>query len=140
MPCKDTKSVITVRLDSCERLINFNFTKDTCGKVIGDGTGYNAICIGMKAEDILKNEFSEIVERLEAEGSEDQFLLYLEWDALRSAIAQYQGKDEEIDPAKRQIASIVHDGDEVEIRQIIRPPKDMPKLIPCRVRAKQDIA
>ncbi len=137
MPCKDTKSVITVRLDSCERLINFNFNKDTCGKVIGDGTGYNAICIGMKAEDILNNEFSEIVERLEAEGSEEQFLLYLEWDALRSAIAQYLGKDDGADTKKRQIASIIHDGENVEISQIIQPLENMPKLVPCRVRAKE---
>jgi len=140
MPCKDTKSVISVRLDSLERLVDFDYSKDTCGKAIGGGTGYKEICVGRKIEDILNIEFLDIVEKLGTQDSEEQFLLYMEWDALRSAIAQYQGKDEEIDPAKRQIASIVHDGDEVEIRQIIRPPKDMPKLIPCRVRAKQDIA
>jgi len=138
MPCKDTKSVITVRLDSCERLINFNFAKDTCGKTIGDGTGYNAICIGMKPEKILEIEFSDIVEQLEAEGSEEQFLLYLEWDALRSAIAQYLGKDDGTDTTKRQIASIIHDGENVEISQIIQPPENMPKLVPCRVRAKEN--
>ena len=92
----------------------------------------------MKAEDILKNEFSEIVERLEAEGSEEQFLLYLEWDALRSAVAQYLGKDDGDDAARRQIVSIIHDGEKVEISQVIQPPENMPKLVPCRVRAKEN--
>ena len=139
MPCKDTKSVITVRLDSSDRLIDYNFSKDTCGKIIGDGTGYKKICAGLKIEDILDIEFPDLIEKLGTEGSEEQFLLYLEWDALRSAVAEYQGIGEGEESKKRQIASIIHDENEVEICQIIQPPEDMPKLVPCRVRAKGDV-
>ena len=139
MPCKDTKSIVSIRLDKRDCLIDFDFAKDTCGKTIGGGTGYKEICVGRKIDDILDLEFLEIVEKLGTAGTEEQFLLYLEWDALKSVIAQYQGRDKDIDPARYQIDSIVLDGEEVEIRQLIQPPKEMPKIIPCRVRAKQDI-
>lgn len=139
MPCKDAKSIISVRLDGQDCLVDYDFSKDTCGKEIGGGTGYKDICVGRKISDIMDIEFPDTVEKLGTEGTEEQFLLYLEWDALRSLIAQYLGKDEEIDPARYQIESIIHDGDEVEIRQVIQPPENMPKLIPCRVRARQDV-
>jgi hypothetical protein len=138
MPCKDTKSVISVRIDAMERLVEFIFAKDTCGKGIGGGTGYKELCIGKNIEDILKIEFPFILDKIGAEESEEQFLLYLEWDALRSAIAQYIGNEEELSSKNHQLASIIYDGDEIEIQQVIQPPDEMPKLVPCRVRAKEE--
>lgn len=138
MPCKDTKSVISVRIDAMECLVDFIFAKDTCGKGIGGGTGYKEICVGQNIEDILEMEFPFVLDKLGTEGSEDQFLLYLEWDAVRSTIAQYIGNEEELSSKKHLIASIINDGDEIEIHQVIQPPDEMPKLVPCRVRAKED--
>jgi len=138
MPCKDTKSIISVRIDALECLVDFDFSKDTCGKVIGGGTGYKEICLGKNIEDILKLDFPFVVDKLGTEGSEEQFLLYLEWDALRSTIAQYTGKEEDLSSKKHQIASIINDGDEIEIHQVIQPPEEMPKLVPCRVRVKEE--
>jgi hypothetical protein len=138
MPCKDTKSIISVRIDASEHLVDFVFAKDTCGKGIGGGTGYKEICVGKNIEDIWELDFPLVVDKLGTEGSEEQFLLYLEWDALRSTIGQYTGKEEELSTKKHQIASIVNDGDEIEIQQVIQPPEEMPKLVPCRVREKEE--
>lgn len=138
MPCKDTKSMVSVRLDSQDRLIDFDFSKVTCGKGIGVGPQYKEYCIGMNIDEILAIEFPSMVEKFDVRGSEDQFLLFLEWDALRAILSQYLGKDEELDPSKYQIASIVHDGEEVEVHQLIHPPESMPKVVSCHVRAKQE--
>lgn len=137
MPCKDTKALVFVRLDNNDRLLDFDFSKVTCGKGIGGESGYKQYCTGLKIDEIQEIEFSTLVEKFDARDSEEQFLLYLEWDALRSVLAQYQGKEEDNDPDRYQIASVIYDGDEIEVQQIIHPPKSMPKVVSCHVRAKK---
>ena len=66
--------------------------------------------------------------------SEEQFLLYLEWDALGAALDQYQGSPREVDTDRYQIATIAYESDQVEIRQMVASPKEMPKLVHCRKR------
>lgn len=134
MPCKDTTSRVTVYLDSDDRLTDFDFSKITCRKEIGGGTGYLAYCKGKSAEEILRLEFQESLDFLELETSEEQFFLYLEWDALRTSIAQYLGNDADIDGDKYQIASISSDEAGTTIVQVIRPPETMPNIVSCRKR------
>ena len=132
MPCNDTTSKITVRLDSDDRLTGCDFTKLTCNKTVGGETGYLEQCTGFSAEDILKIGFQEALDQLNSENTENQFLLYLEWDALRTSIAQYLGRMEDINPERHQIVSIAHDENGVTITQTIQPPEAMPKIISCR--------
>ncbi len=40
MPCKDTTAEITIHLDDNDCLIDFMFSKITCNKEIGGGTGF----------------------------------------------------------------------------------------------------
>ncbi|OGW22720.1 MAG: hypothetical protein A3K09_02200 [Nitrospinae bacterium RIFCSPLOWO2_12_FULL_47_7] len=134
MPCKDTTAKITVRLDPEERLIYFGYEKLTCSKIIGGGTGYKEYCVGRSIEEISKMEFADLLEILIPEGTENQLFLYLEWDALRTAIAQYEGR--EVDE-RRQLASISWDEGNVEICQVISAPKEMPKIASCTVRARR---
>ena len=69
---------------------------------------------------------------------EAKFVLHLEWDALRAAIAQYQGRQEEgIDFERCQITSIAHTDQGIEIAEIVLPPKEMPKILPCSLGDKQ---
>lgn len=136
MPCKDSSSIVKVFIDHDDRLIDFDFSKITCSKEIGGGTGYREHCLGKSIEEIFKIDFNEISRTFDLADTEDQFFLYLEWDALRTAIAQYRGCDEDIDPERYKIASINYDEDKIEIRQVILPPKDLPKLISCAVQAR----
>ncbi len=91
--------------------------------------------MGRRIEEIGGWEFSPLVQRLGLTEPDDQFFLYLEWEALRTAIAQYLGQEEKIDRDRYQLASILHDGTTIEIRQVIRPVPEMPKIIPCSKRA-----
>ena len=135
MPCKDTTSQITVILDESDCLISFDCSKLTCQKPIGGGTGFVEFCRGKHVGEVVKLEFSDLVADLKLTDSEEQFLLYLEWDALGAALNQYQGSPHEVDRDRYQIATISYESDQVEIRQMVAPPAEMPKLIPCRKRA-----
>ena len=87
MPCKDTTAEITIHLDEKDCLIDFEFSKITCNKEIGGGTGFLEYCRGKPAEEILDLEFNELLDFFALESDEDQFLLYIEWEALQAAIA-----------------------------------------------------
>ena len=40
MPCKDTSAEIIINLDTNDCLVHFAFSKITCDKKIGGGTGF----------------------------------------------------------------------------------------------------
>jgi hypothetical protein len=66
---------------------------------------------------------------------DDQFFLYLEWDALRTALCQYLGNEADVDQERYQLVSIAHEKDFVEISQVIHPEQNMPKLVSCFKRS-----
>ena len=134
MPCNDSSSSINLRLDNDERFVSFEFAKITCGREITAQTGYGDYLRGKPLEDILEIPFTEAVRSLKLSAEDAQFVLYLEWDALRSAIAQYLGLDaKDIDRERCQITSIGHDEEGVEVALGIRPPKELPKILPCNL-------
>ena len=134
MPCQDTTAEITIHLDENDCLIDFTFSKITCNKEIGGGTGFLEYCGGKPAEEILRLEISELLYFFSLESGEDQFLLYMEWEALQTAIAQLLGIS--IDNKRYQIASINCDESGTTITQVMSPLKEMPKIISCFKREK----
>lgn len=137
MPCKDSSSRVVIKLDFDERLLTFDFSKITCSKEVGGGTGYVEYCSGKLVQKILADDFNDLVKILGLEDPEDQFFLYLEWDALRTAFFQYLGSDEEVDQERYQLSSITHEVEHIEICQVIRPNQNMPKLVSCFKRTSQ---
>ena len=133
MPCSDSSSGLNIRLDSEQRLVKFEFAKITCSSEIAGNTGYSAYCQGKNLEKILSHTFSELVKDLKMEQDEEkQFILHLEWDALRAGIIQYLGiEKEDIDKNRCQITSIEYTEEGVEIAEVILPPKELPKILPC---------
>lgn len=134
MPCNDSSSSLNLRLDNNERFVSFEFAKITCGREITAQTGYGAYLSGKSLEDILEIPFTEAVRSLNLSAEDEQFVLYLEWDALRSVIAQYLGLDEkDIDRERCQITSIDQDEGGVEVALVVLPPKELPKILPCNL-------
>lgn len=132
MPCSDSSSSIAIRLDSEERLVKFDFAKITCGREIGAKTDYQKYCQGKTLEEILKIGFSQTIQELNIQEEERQYVLYLEWAALRSAVAQYLGiADADYDKDRCKITSIEYDENGIEIAEVIFPPKELPKILPC---------
>lgn len=132
MPCSDSSSSIDIRLDHDERFVSFDFAKITCGREITARTGYSAYCAGKGLEEILKIPYLTAVTGLGLQDEESQFILHLEWEALRSAIVQYLGIEAEgVDAGRCRIISIAHTETGIEIALVILPPQDLPKILPC---------
>ena len=134
MPCKDTKSQISIVLDSKDHLLEFEYSKITCNKEIDAGSGFREYCIGKPVDILSKLEFNDLIDVFQLCDTESQFLLFLEWRALSVALDQYQGNLIPKEENKYQIATIAYESDRVEIKQIVLEPPEMPKIIPCRKR------
>lgn len=137
MPCEDTSSLMTVRVDHNDYLIDYDFIKMSCDKEVGYGNSFQKYCEGKTLQEILNMEFFSIIKQMDLgnEDTESQFLVYLEWSALRSAIIQYLGEDMDVDTEHFEVASVQYDDQKVLINQIIRPFTDKPKIKSCFQRA-----
>ena len=136
MPCSDSSSGLNIRLTPDERLDGFQFAKITCSSEIGGNTGLSVFCKGKPLEEILDLDFYMLRSALDLSSDEErQFIMYLELDALKAGIAQYLGIDHpSIDPGRCRITSIEHTGEYIEIAQVILPPKELPKILPCSLK------
>ncbi len=138
MPCSDSSSSINIKLDPEERFISFDYAKITCGREINGGTSFSNYCKGKTLPEIHNLPFNQITQDLNIANEESQFILHLEWDALRSAIAQYLGiEDEHIDPDRCRISSIEYTEKGIEVAEVILPPKELPKILPCSLGDKK---
>lgn len=133
MPCSDSSSGLNIRLDLDERLIKFDFAKITCSSEIAGGKKLSQLCVGKTLEEILDLDFRMIVSVLDLNTDEEaQFILYMELDALKAAIAQYLGIDKEgVDINRCKISSVEHTELFTDIALVILPPKELPKILPC---------
>ena len=96
--------------------------------------GYGEFCKGLKVEEILEIEYETMAEKMTLEEETERFLLYLEWSALRAALAQYRGLET---GGRSRLASIDYHPGGVEIHLSVLPPNDMPKqILSC---AKRDM-
>ncbi len=137
MPCSDSSSSIALHLDPEEKFISFDFAKITCGREISAKTGYSTLCVGKTLPEILNLTYNQVRHELGLKAEEDEFVLYLEWDALRSTIVQYLGSDVEgIDKDRCKITSIDHGEKGTEIALVVLPPKELPKILPCSLGDK----
>jgi hypothetical protein len=140
MPCKDTTALMTVRVDHQDILLGYGYAKISCDKAIGNGQSFHQYCQGKPIQQILEWEFSKILQdlQLSEEDTENQFLVFLEWSALRSALIQYLGGDAEVDTEHFEVASVEYNDQEVQIIQVIRPNTDMPKIQSCFKRSLEN--
>ncbi|MGE0266917.1 MAG: hypothetical protein AB7S78_00495 [Candidatus Omnitrophota bacterium] len=134
MPCSDSSSSMVIKLDHDEKFITFDYAKITCGREITGSTGLNGYCKGRTLPEILEIPFSEISSALDIKEEENKFILYSEWDVLRAGIALYMGIDDpHIDSDRCSIISIEYTDEGIEIAEIVLPPKELPKILPCNL-------
>jgi len=142
MPCKDTTALMTVRVDHHDFLLGYDYAKLSCDKAIGNGQSFHQYCERKPIQQILEWQFSDILENLNLleEDTESQFLVFLEWSALRSALTQYLGKDEDVDTEHFEVASVEYSDQEVQIIQVIRPNTEMSRIQSCFKRSRESSA
>jgi len=140
MPCSDSSSSIFIKLDPEERFVTFQFAKITCGREITAETAFSKYLKGKTLDEIIALPYMQAVQDLNLTDDEAKFVLHLEWDALRAAIAQYLGRlseDEGIDFNRCMITSIEENENGIEIAEVVLPPQSMPKILPCSLGDKQ---
>lgn len=138
MPCSDTSSSICLYLNPEERFISFEYAKITCGREITAETGLSRILFDKTLEEILNTSFENMHAQVNPQDEEASFILYLEWDALRCAIAEYLADARvDVDRDRCQITNIEHHDKGYEIALVILPPKELPKILPCSIRANK---
>ena len=128
---------MTVRVDHNDYLIDYDYVKMSCNKDIGSDKNFHKYCEGKTIQEILRWEFFQIIQKMDLkdDDTDSQFLVYLEWSALRSALIQYLGEDEDVDTQHFEVASVQYDDQKVQINQIIRPFTDQPRIQSCFKRA-----
>ena len=138
MPCSDSSSSIAIRLDREEKFVSFDFAKIACGREIIGQTGYAKYCLGKTLPETAAIPYQKIAQEFGLDDEEKRFILYLEWAALRSGIAQYLGlEDKELDRERCQISAISYDEFGMEVAMTILPPKELPKILPCSLADKK---
>ena len=138
MPCSDSSSSIFIKLDSEERFVTFQFAKITCGREITAETAFSKYLKGKTLDEILKLSYLQTVQDLNLTDDEAKYVLHLEVDALRAAVAQYLGREEEgVDFNRCMITSIEESDSGIEIAEVVLPPKEMPKILPCSLGDRQ---
>ena len=133
MPCHDSSSGLNIRLTLDERLIEFEFAKITCSSEIGGQTGLSAYCKGKPIQAILDLDHVVLCSALNLNGNEESmYIMFLELNALKAGIAQFLGVEHDtIDSERCLISSILYNHDYIEISEVVLPPKEMPKILPC---------
>ncbi len=138
MPCSDSSSSIFIKLDQQGRFISFEFAKITCGREITAQTEFCKYLKSKTLDEILDISYLKAVTDLKIVDDESKFILHLEWDALRAAIVQYLGQAREgVDFERCQITSITENETGIEIAEVVLPPKEMPKFLPCSLNDKK---
>ncbi len=139
MPCSDSSSGLNIRLGPNERLVKFEFAKITCSSEIGGGKNLSQYCAGKSLEEILDLDFRMLVSVLNLNTDEEaQFILYMELDALKSAIAQYLGIEHQgVDVDRCKITSVEQGEGFIDIALVILPPKELPKILPCSLSERK---
>ena len=125
MACDNTTSCITVRVDLDDLLMDYDYSKITCGKEINATSKLLEYFQKRSITDITTSTLEQVVQELQPLTSDDQFLLFLEWDALRNAVLQYMGKELQGYSDRYQLASIIYEENYVEIQQNILPLSDV---------------
>lgn len=131
MPCEDSASEISLTIDKDEGLSAYEYEKMTCGKNVGIDERYRSFCLGKVIDDLSEVTFEEARKACAIESKEDEFLLYLEWKAVREALREYLGKERGPDKDRYKMAEIIAESDYTILRMIIQPPADMPEIVPC---------
>lgn len=132
MPCKDTTAQMVLKLNNDQEIVGFNYVKMTCQKTIGGESGLNQLCQGKSLNQVTRWSWAEVCQSLELSGEEEQFLAYLEWQALGECVKH--GLGEPVDAGEdscSELVSLQYGPEEMEICVNIKPPANMPKVIPC---------
>jgi len=118
---------IKLIIDVDDHLKAYDVMADPCSKTVLGNPDLKEFCLHRPLTEILQTSFSYVLENNPAPTEEEQFLLSMEWDCLRSAIGKYLGlTSENFDSERCQILSIEHHSERIIVEGVLLPPKKWP--------------
>ncbi|MBU0468891.1 MAG: hypothetical protein KKD07_03050 [Candidatus Omnitrophica bacterium] len=124
MSCSNIPTKVLLKLDKEDRFVSFNFVKLACKCSESPNDKICNYLKGQTLNEIFEISLSKAFDDLNITLEEDEFMFKLELDALKAAIANYLGIDNEtVDKERCQILSIYHDDEGTSINMVILPPK-----------------
>lgn len=124
MSCSNIPTKILLRLDKDDQFVSFDFFKLACKCSNSSKENYFNCFKGKTLNEIFEISFSRARENLKIETEEDDFIFKLEHDALKAAIANYLGiENETVDKDRCHLLSINYDSEGTAISMEILPPK-----------------
>ncbi len=118
---------IKLTIDLHDHITAYDVLSEACSKTVLGNPRLKEFCLHRPLTEILQTSFSNVLEKNFAQTEEEQFLLCMEWDCLRSAIGKYLGlTSADFDSERCQILSIEHGEQEVMVEGIVLPPQDWP--------------
>lgn len=130
MPCQDTHAVVEIQVDQNQRLQYFDFVKNTCQQSIGQ----SGLCLksfkGMLVSDILASDFRDEWNELSSQDEQDEFLLFMQWQALTSSLKVLLG-EEDAGLLGIDVVMLEMDNGVMQAKMLVNPPREMPKIVSC---------
>ncbi len=128
--CFKSPTIVTITLTADQNFVSFDFARSICDQSIKDNTAFENFCEGKGARQLLLMSFEEAAGTCSVSEEEDRFMLFLEWSALRSGLAQYLGEEsEDFDKDRAEVISIEYDNSKIIIKELLLPPKKLPRVL-----------
>ena len=123
MSCSNIPTKVSLRLDKNDNFVSFDFLKLACNCNPSNNNISNYF-EGNTLNEIFEISLSKAFVDFKIESEEKEFMFKLEYDALKAAIANYLGiENETVDKDRCQILSIDHDDNGTTVNMVILPPK-----------------
>lgn len=103
MPCKDVTEIISLQLDSEERLISYSLTKGTCSGGVGEASLLGNLVIFRSSSELLNRPVEELLRDVSFKNDIEEFLHWKHLVALQSALAAMCGEES---PSRRRVCEL----------------------------------
>ncbi|MFO7606493.1 MAG: hypothetical protein R6W72_09365 [Desulfurivibrionaceae bacterium] len=92
MVCRDTSELIKIVLDQDERLVDYSFQKESCGRLIGEGDLIGRWLFGKTAAAILDIDLADFERVIVQEDDLKHFLALKHFIAVQKGLAVLLGR------------------------------------------------
>lgn len=93
MPCSDVTEIIHVELDANDRLVDYYFSKRSCGQGVGAGNLLIGQLRGWSAEQILATDAEGFLAQFPVEDELEEFLSLKHFFAIQAVLEVLTGKE-----------------------------------------------
>jgi hypothetical protein len=91
MVCQDTSELIKIVLDLDERLVDYSFQKESCGRMVGEERLIGPWLFGRKASEILDIDLTDFEQMIVREDDLKHFLAMKHFVAVQKGLAVLLG-------------------------------------------------